>query len=158
MQFHRTILGSYLLFFFLLSSCINSQSNALSEEEMLLTIANDETFKDYRKWVLKSARLVALKEVDFEALDQILNNNPSLESLDLCDEQLKIALSPLYGGDIYWETHCHIATLSKELEEKFKFKRLSDEQIKKTFSLAQASDALSDELARDILNQKENER
>lgn len=155
MQFTRIVSVSILIFCCLFSSCINSQDNTLTEEEMLLTIVNDETYKDYRKWILKSARLVALKEVDFEGIDKILDEKPSLETLDLCDERLKKAFSSLQGGDTYLETHCHISTLYKELEGKFKISSLSDEQLEKIFKLAAAADALSDELARDIINQIE---
>lgn len=139
-----------------LASCINSQDSTLtiSKEDLLLTIANDQDFKDYRKGVLQSARLVALKEVDFEEIDQVLDEQPTLETVDLCDEKLKEALATVRGGDAYWKTHCYIAKQYQKLEDKFKISSLTDKEIKKIFKLAEATDGLADELSNDILNQK----
>ena len=95
------------------------------EQDILDTIYNDKLYSDYMDLMIESSFLISLNKVDIHEIGKIvLKNAPS----DNICEYAKHEFPHVRGADLYFKTHCKIFEMTNQLDEKYSFRKLSNEQ------------------------------
>jgi hypothetical protein len=111
-----------------LSSCQKADT-AATKQELLQKIASDPVYVEFQKALYAQMALIAQNAWDVKAAAEVVFSlDATYDNIPLCDLP-KNLFSKVRGSDVFFESSCRLDKAMDELDKKYDFFKMPDEQI-----------------------------